>query len=959
MKQLKFIQLAFLLLALGWSTNLNAQFCPVMIEGTTTLCTYISAAPGQPVVQIKNYDWLHPSYYSISASPSGSVNASIIPSTFSVADIHIGLTVNNNVTDIKITVTYNSPSCSSTVDYYLYKCCEQSGMFNYFDTDISAMPKTWNPLGFYEYNGLNVAVNGVLTVNSSAQIINSNFFLAPGSVIKVKEDYYNPVNIKLMNTRFLAGCDEMWKGIELEGANSITLTNTSSIEDAQYAINFKKGGTLHIGSGGCNFNKNFVSIYAPDVSSLLPPDNIHNIVVNAFDNANFSGQAATLNNYMGQSPAIINNKTLCGILLYDVANFQIPQSVTSSLRSNFSFLNSGIAGIRSNIEIHNCAFNNVQPLSGYSAYTYSGSAVFNLNNTTNYMTTTIGKLYGNYSDNLFTNCYRATYTTGNINATIRGNDYNVIAQEAAFINNCPGCNITITNNKIVATNMGIKILSSTDALLSINNNNISSVFPYNSNSFGNTAIQIYNKSKVPVRGVINNNTISNCRIGIYLSNLDKNKNINVPKLEITNNPMYFNLAPNLIGQSMHYAIWADGCNNLNIHDNQNIYRSHAISTAPANFDQTMRGIYIRKGQSIDLKQNDITNFGTAIRLQDNCSNTQLQCNNMYSCLQGVFLNDGTTIVTTQGNPATGQAWDNKWVNFGTNNRTACPALAFPPPVQWLHQGTAMPGSSNYSIFSPFPTNGTFVNAVQNSGVGPCVNNYAGDDEESMLNHIDDVIAETVDYDGTYETEDEYKDRQAAFEYLHEHESYRNSDAGLLAFYNQTLQENIGEFSNVEMLMRAGDYVNALMELNGILVENLIEQYRAYTLEIAIRMEENPEYELSQAEIDELLNIAYTPLYIGGEGVLNSRAILGLEVDDQAMSLRVMNPHNNESTKTLAVQTLDETVLKTLVYDNIGAKVLEGSKFTNADLRKALPSGVYIIKTIKQSTSSTKKVSIIK
>lgn len=160
-------------------------------------------------------------------------------------------------------------------------------------------------------------------------------------------------------------------------------------------------------------------------------------------------------------------------------------------------------------------------------------------------------------------------------------------------------------------------------------------------------------------------------------------------------------------------------------------------------------------------------------------------------------------------------------------------------------------------------------------------------------------------------------------------------------------------------MRAGDYVNALMELNGILVENLIEQYRAYTLEIAIRMEENPEYELSQAEIDELLNIAYTPLYIGGEGVLNSRAILGLEVDDQAMSLRVMNPHNNESTKTLAVQTLDETVLKTLVYDNIGAKVLEGSKFTNADLRKALPSGVYIIKTIKQSTSSTKKVSIIK
>ena len=337
----------------------------------------------------------------------------------------------------------------------------------------------------------------------------------------------------------------------------------------------------------------------------------------------------------------------------------------------------------------------------------------------------------------------------------------------------------------------------------------------------------------------------------------------------------------------------------------------------------------------------------------------MQCNNMYSCLQGVFLNDATTIVTTQGNPATGQAWDNKWVNFGTNFRTSCPIGANPPQVSWYHQGTSMPGSANYTIFSPFPTTGFFVFPFPNSNVGPCSNLYTGDDEEAMLDHIDDVIAENVNYEGTYETEDEYKDRQAAFEYLREHESYRNNDSSLLAFYNQTLQENIGEFSNVELLQQAGDYTNALMQLNGISVDNLMEQYKAYTLEVALNMDINPDYVLSQAETDELTNIAYTPLYIGGDGVLNARAILGLEVDDQAMSLRVMNPSLSNSSTQTPPKIFDNKLVKTEVYDNLGAKIKVGYKFNFDDLQKTLPCGVYVIRTTMGNSVKTKKISIVK
>ena len=101
--------------------------------------------------------------------------------------------------------------------------------------------------------------------------------------------------------------------------------------------------------------------------------------------------------------------------------------------------------------------------------------------------------------------------------------------------------------------------------------------------------------------------------------------------------------------------------------------------------QAMYGLYIRQGKNLDLTRNSISRFGTAMRFQDNCSNTKLQCNNMIACEQGVFLNDATTILTTQGNPSTMEAWDNKWTAFGlNNNRTACSIVNPPIGVIWYH-----------------------------------------------------------------------------------------------------------------------------------------------------------------------------------------------------------------------------------------------------------------------------------
>lgn len=953
MKKIKKLWLILMLSLIGQLSN--AQFCPVKIEGTTTLCSYILAAPGQPDVRIMNYDYQHPNYYSVVGYPSGIISPTIVPlnNPQSTTEIWLNMSVNNDVTDVKVSVTYNVPGgCNSTVDYYLYKCCNPNNLPNYWDKTCSSLPRTYNTNGYWQYNNLNIALNGILKINEPSNFQNCTFHMGPGAkiIVETQPPYYA---IKFLNCTIEAGCDEMWKGMDITTDCAFTSLN-SNFNDAQYAITFNRGIILNLLTSPNNFNRNWIGMYLPDISGNVPPLNTRTVNVQNFELVNFDGTQPMLLPFLGQTPLPANRSGYCGMLLYDAGNFTIPK--VPALRNTFTNLNCGIAAYRTNLEVHSSDFRRIDQFGGYTA-AFVGSGIFTSNTLHNANSLIVGTTQTPATDNTFYDSFRGAYAADNINSSVVSNTFNAITNEAFYVNNAYFNTVTATGNTMSAVNNGIKIRYSSNETLNLSGNTISSVFPYYNTSFGSTAIQIINKTINPVRGSIYNNTINNCRIGMYFLHVDKDPVY--AKLNVYSNPMNFNLPPSLIGQNMHYAMWIDGCNNLNIHDNQNITRSYAISNGPANLDQTMRGIYIRQGHDIDLVQNDITNFGTAIRLQDNCVNTKMKCNNMYSCYQGVFLNDGTTILSAQGDPATGQAWDNKWVNFLNYQRTACAPSTFPPQFSWLHQGTSMPGSANYTIFSPFPSNGTFVNAVPNSTVGPCSNNYVGDDENAMREHVEDVIAENVAYEGTYLAEDEYKDRQAAYEYLSQNENYRNSDANLLAFYNQTLQENIGRFSNVEMLHRAGDYVNALIAANGISFTNLIEQYRRYTTIIALNMDINPDYVLSQTETDELYNIAYTPLYLGGQGVLQARAILGLEVDDQAMSLRVMNPHNTGNTKTSSAATFDGIVLKTLVYDNMGAKALEGIKFTNADLRKALPAGVYIVNTIKQNTSSTKKVSIIK
>jgi hypothetical protein len=138
--------------------------------------------------------------------------------------------------------------------------------------------------------------------------------------------------------------------------------------------------------------------------------------------------------------------------------------------------------------------------------------------------------------------------------------------------------------------------------------------------------------------------------------------------------------------------------------------------------------------------------------------------------------------------------------------------------------------------------------------------------------------------------------------LHDDEPLRNSDPEYVLFYNDRLDENIGEFHEIYQYINDGDYAEVISRINAMMENNSIDHNLAFTLELAAKMESNPEFEPSAAERDELTDIAWMTTWEGGDGVFNARHILGLEVDDALQFLRLAAENPDESVVALNTET---------------------------------------------------------
>jgi hypothetical protein len=100
-------------------------------------------------------------------------------------------------------------------------------------------------------------VNSNLTLNNVIVKVNMN------KKILVLGDFftYNMSNLSLNNTKvFSNACSYMWKGIDMGGLASITVTNNSVIEDADNAISAINSGYVYLNIDNSTFNRNKVGI---------------------------------------------------------------------------------------------------------------------------------------------------------------------------------------------------------------------------------------------------------------------------------------------------------------------------------------------------------------------------------------------------------------------------------------------------------------------------------------------------------------------------------------------------------------------------------------------------------------------------------------------------------------------------------------------------------------------------
>lgn len=185
--------------------------------------------------------------------------------------------------------------------------------------------------------------------------------MASGSSMVIDSD----VKFTVINGSF-QGCDEMWKGVNLENGASVVLENTL-IADAQFGL--KYNGSSHSFITNSEFRNNNFSIYSVTSQGGLSP----NIVLtgNKFHSTADGLKPA----YSGQFPNP-GNTGYAGMYIENHSLLNVGN--TSGSTNRFNDLQNGIVAKKSNIQVRNSIFSHMEQTTvpfGYPLAS-SGNGIF-------------------------------------------------------------------------------------------------------------------------------------------------------------------------------------------------------------------------------------------------------------------------------------------------------------------------------------------------------------------------------------------------------------------------------------------------------------------------------------------------------------------------------------------------------------------------------------------------------
>lgn len=259
-----------------------------------------------------------------------------------------------------------------------------------------------------------VAIGGVLFIDRPGLTTfnAADVTMQPGAAIVVR----NGSQLAVTNSSDLHGCSAMWQGITVESGGSLSISESSYVQDACMAVNAEDGATISV--KGCFFNRNLIGLFA---------DNPFNLTIAAgitFDGANLL-------------PPLAGQIGEAGIKISDGNSLLIGTN-------NFSNLRNGIVATRNSLTVNGGTFTNINfadinPASGYGIYADGGPAPF-------YSLAVSG---GTYTD-----CWTGIYAragTANVKNTVMSNvARGIISEMGAF-------SVDIQGNVISCLRMGIEL----------------------------------------------------------------------------------------------------------------------------------------------------------------------------------------------------------------------------------------------------------------------------------------------------------------------------------------------------------------------------------------------------------------------------------------------------------------------------------------------------------------------
>jgi len=729
----------------------------------------------------------------------------------------------------------------------------------------------------------------------------------------------------------------MWHGIVnwLEGILDI---ESSTLQDAQFGITIL--GKLDFTCKNNVFEKNFTDIYVPVTDAGISDFDVSSVI----EGNTFNGSPSLSGvYYSGQYPTPVDAKAYCGIWLNDLVG-AFPDATASSTPNLFNDLHLGIMGIHSNLDgIYNCRFERIQPYQGYLNYQRidGGAAIYSANNTSSTLNLDIGNQNTGsaYLENTFLNCQYGIYGVGKLNTIILNNNF---VHTTWTLLNLPSIYLSNLRNRTI----------------DIEHNTFDDAQYYHSqfgfpttNSFFSTGIYISNGASATQHCDVSWNTFNNMRIGIYTNNCDGN----------ISDPDFFSIHDNFINSTFphsyiqviganHYGIWANNSHYVSIGAN-NIDRGPSLSGAASSFENMMLGLNMKNVQLSRICYNHVYNYGTAARFLSNCDNTEFQCNYMTTCVKGVRLD--VAAFSQQG--SSNLPSDNKWLGFPTPTSTSYNRVVGTPPspADWYYRDDPnTPSLSN--DFSPEPA-ATYVITPHAFTSGILCQQST--EQQKLFDLMHKIIGDSIIYN-EYVDENKYMAEDFVFRILDADASIRSMYPEFESFYEEYKQFNIGEYNVIDSMITSEDFTEALELLDQIQDENTIEYNKTVTISLAIQELSADGLILNEDQIAELIGIANTTAWIGGEGVFNARHLLFAEVDDRENNLRESQPQNNRQNSstpefslypnpaqdylTIFVSESNSSDSKAEIYDLTGRRIKSQSMLNNIiDIRDLQP-GLYTI-----------------